>query len=362
MEMCTQSIALLKSERNHIVEAMTGAGKTVVLSYVAAQMGQPTLIVVNKQDLVDQWKDALEKVLKIDPTLIGHIQQDTCVWEGKKFVIGMAHSLVIPDRYPEAMYKYFGMLIVDECHQFPTESFVKVCYLFPAKYRAGCSATPTRKDGKDKLLTWNIGPVLVRGEVKSLAPKILVKQTGWKIPCTRKLVGNSWEYVPIPHAPGRMMTVTKAQASSVHRNTEIVNFVKQAYDAERRILIVSDLKDYHLDRLFQMLCQKGIPGEDIGYYVGGMSKIELELSKVRRVVLATIKMCGTGTDCPAWDSMVLATPRADVKQLIGRVMREKENKKCPVVLDLVDSDAIFQSFHQSRRKQYLSVGAEIVKV
>jgi superfamily II DNA or RNA helicase len=111
-----------------------------------------------------------------------------------------------------------------------------------------------------------------------------------------------------------------------------------------------------------MLTNEGVPGEDIGYYVGGMNKIELSHTKLRRVVLGTYQMCSTGTDVPKWDTLVMATPRSDVKQAIGRVLRAVAGKKRPVIFDLVDKDAIFQHFHMARMKQYYSVGAEIVRV
>jgi superfamily II DNA or RNA helicase len=159
-----------------------------------------------------------------------------------------------------------------------------------------------------------------------------------------------------------MMTVTKAIAASNTRNMEIANFVLQSYKSGRMTLVVSDLRENHLNRLFQILTNEGIPGQDIGYYVGGMSKIELSHTKQRRVVLGTYQMCSTGTDVPQWDTLVMATPRADIKQTIGRILRTVEGKKQPVILDLVDRDAIFQGFHHARLKQYYGIGAEVVKV
>jgi superfamily II DNA or RNA helicase len=152
-----------------------------------------------------------------------------------------------------------------------------------------------------------------------------------------------------------MVLVTKAMAASEGRNMEIVNFVLQSYKSGRITLILSDLRESHLDRLFQMLTNEGIPGNDIGYYVGGMSKVALSHTKQRRVVLGTYKMCSTGTDVPNWDTLVMATPRADVKQSVGRVLRAVVGKKQPVILDLVDKNAIFQGFHLSRLKQYFGL-------
>lgn len=358
---CRQSLQLLKQGKCHIFEASTGWGKTVAGGWIASQLGQPTMIVVTKQDLVDQWRDSLINILGIPPNLVGHVQQDVCTWKKKLFVIGMVQSLIIPYRYPPDMYRYFGLLILDEVHQMAADCFVRSCQMFPARYRLGFSATPNRQDGKTKLLHWHIGPTMVIGKVIAMTPKVLVRQTGWKIPAKKKLIGNAWQYIPIPHAPGRMTLVTKALASSDPRNLETVNFVTQAYQKGRRTLIMSDLID-HLHRLFQMLTGAGIPGQEIGYYIGGMKKHELTATKTRQVVLATYQMCSTGTDCPTWDTLVMATPRANVKQAIGRVLRASDGKRQPVILDLVDANSIFQSFHLSRVKQYYSIGAEVVRV
>jgi superfamily II DNA or RNA helicase len=357
-----KSLELLKQGRNHIFQAPTGWGKTVVGGAIACALGQTTLIVVTKQDLMDQWRRSLTQILGVPTNQIGMLQADVEDWKEKRFVLGMVQSLMIEDKYPEEVFKYFGLLILDEVHMMAAECFVRVCQTVYAKYRLGFSATPERKDGKTKLLSWHIGPVLVKGLVPSMKPKVLVRQTGWCIPYQRRLIGHTWQQVPIPHAPGRMTLVTKAMAQSEGRNMEVVNFVVQAYDAGRRVLVLSDLKVNHLTRLFQMLASAGIPGQDIGYYVGGMTKQELTSTKTRRVVLGTYQMCATGTDVPEWSTLVMATPRADIRQAVGRVLRYLDGKVQPVILDLVDRDAIFQNFHLSRVKQYYGIGATVVKV
>jgi len=94
-----------------------------------------------------------------------------------------------------------------------------------------------------------------------------------------------------------------------------------------------------------------------------MSRQQLSLTKTCRIVLATYQMCSTGTDVPHWDTLVMATPRADVKQSVGRVLRQMAGKKEPVILDLVDKNQIFQSFHQARVKTYYQLGVtDVVQV
>jgi len=343
------SIDLLKSGVNHCFEAPTGWGKSVVGAYIALQMCQPTIIIVPKEDLMDSWYDAIVNVLGIDPSLVGKVQQNTCDWKGKRIVIAMLHSIIIPDRYPEDMYRYFGMVLWDECHMVAADSFINSCWKFPAKYRLGFSATPDRSDGKQLLIEAHIGQIRVRGKLVPMAPKVLVKETGWKIP------------YGVQYSPGRMMSVYKQMAENTERNQIMVDFVLSAYKAERHVVMMADTLD-HLDRMFQLLTSAGISGEKIGYYVGGMKKVELDQNKKRSVVLATYKMCETGTNVPSWDSLVMMNPRAKVKQAIGRVMRMVAGKKQPVILDLRDANKVFASYYHARQTEYYAVKATIINL
>jgi superfamily II DNA or RNA helicase len=336
-----------------------GGDKTVVGSLIAAKLGQPTLIVVTKNDLTVAWKQALNQILGIPLSMIGQVQQDMCDWKGKQFVIGMLHSLIIEDRYPEEMYRHFGLMIVDEVHLVAAEHFQEICWKVPAKHRIGFSATPTRKDGRDRLLKAHIGETLVKGYLVPMKPKVLVKKTGWQIPMYRDR--ETMGLVKIPHQPGRMMGVVKAQANNQNRNLLILEFVLATFKNGRRTVIMADTLD-HLDRLFQIFTSGGISGDKIGFYVGQMSQADLDFNKEKPVILATYRMVSTGTNVPKWDTLVLATPRSDVKQMIGRVLRFLTDKKQPVILDLLDDDKLLHNFHLSRLRQYYAVGAEIVYV
>ena len=94
-----------------------------------------------------------------------------------------------------------------------------------------------------------------------------------------------------------------------------------------------------------------------------MSKAELEITKKKkRIILGTYKMVDRGTNVPKWDSLCMATPRSNVKQAVGRVLRFVEEKKQPVILDLIDHDKIFSSFYYTRLRQYVSLGAEVFQL
>lgn len=361
-DLIDQSVQLLLAGHDHIFEAPTGFGKSYCGAAIAAAVGQPTLIIVTKQDLMTSWFNTLVNLIGVPSSEIGILQADKKKWKGCRFVLGMVHSLVIEDKYEQEVFQYFGMVIFDEVHRMAADNFAAACTLFPARYRLGLSATTFRSDGKFPVVQAHIGPVMVKGTTVPMKPKVLVKKTGWKIPKVKRFENGVWIQKTLEHAPGRMAGVSKAQGSSYERNLIITDFVLSSHKAGRNTLILSDLLEGHLTPLFHALAAAGVPAEDIDYYVGGRSKIELEIASKKRVVLATYAMCSEGTDCPWWDTLVLATPRSNVKQSIGRVMRFLDDKKQPVILDLLDSDSIFSAFYGKREVQYYEVGATIVRL
>lgn len=323
---------------------------------IALELKQPTLILVTKSDLIDGWRKTLLGLAKIPSHRIGHVQAAVCDWKGKDFVIGMIHSVIRDGKYPPEFYDHFGLVIWDETHRVGAEFFMKSCEMFPARLRLGLSATPDRSDGKMPSVFAHIGPVMSRGNNVPMNPKILVVKTGWHIP---KVDADG---KPIFWSAGKMASVSKQMGLSKSRNSIIIEFVKSAHKSGRSTVIMSDLLEGHLSILYKLLIDAGIPAKDIGYYVGGMKKPELDIAKVKPIVLATYAMCSEGTDVPQWDTLVMATPRANVKQIIGRVMRVLFGKKEPVVLDLVDQASVYHGYHRKRLTQYFEVNATIVQM
>lgn len=349
--------ALIDQGINFIAEAPTGWGKSWLGCAIAAYAGQPTLIIIPKSDLVASWRDNLTKTLKVPPNEIGLIQGAKVDYKNKKFVIALVQSIVTKadgDKFDEEFYKTFGMVIWDEVHRMGAPSFARSCMLFPARYRVGLSATTYRGDGKMPIVEANIGKVLTKGHAIPMSPKVLVVKTGYDIPKYgsdgRKLI----------YSAGRLASVYGDMGSNHERNEHIIKFTLAAYKKGREgIVLMADLIDKHLKILHRALLNAGVPASDIGYYKGGMSPSALDLNAQKRIVLTTFAMCKEGTDFPHWDTLVLCTPHADVQQAIGRVMRKKEGKLTPIILDLVDNGGLLRGYTQRRNKSYINVGAEI---
>ena len=366
-------IGHFEADQSHVFRATTGFGKTYVALAATARMKTPTLIVVTKDDLMEQWRRAIlgdpEKgtagYLDVAEDDVGMMQADTCEWEGKKIVIGMVHSLA-KDKYGDTFKKHFGLVIFDEVHRMGADTFSEVCKMFPAKYRLGLSATPSRTDGRDFVFEAHIGPVLVVSDLQNMPLKVIIQPTGWKVPVVQQWEKTpmGWQQFigPLKHEPDRMMKLYGAMAESESRNSLIVEFVKMAYQKSRRIIVFSHLKN-HLTTLYDEVLAAGIPSADMAYYIGGMSEKKRDVAKTKRILWATYAMTKEATDIPALDTAVLATPAAHVKQAVGRILRVMEGKNQAVVFDLVDDGSeVLGGFAGSRQKEYLSLKATLVQL
>jgi superfamily II DNA or RNA helicase len=209
----------------------------------------------------------------------------------------------------------------------------------------------------------HIGSVMSKTNLLQIPPKVICQKTNFRLPMVTRKLPSGFRRLPLPHEPGKMMAVYKAMAGDDERNGMIVDFVARAYAKGRNIIVFSDLKEAHLERLFWMAVSKGIPKEDMSYYVGGMSDKARETAKKKRVLWATYAMTAEATDIPWLDTAVFATPRANVVQTVGRILREWPDKKEPVVYDLVDGcSEVLLAFASKRRTEYYKMNAKVLNV
>lgn len=84
----------------------------------------------------------------------------------------------------------------------------------------------------------------------------------------------------------------------------------------------------------------------VGYYVGGMSEVELKMAEKKQIILASFAMASEGLDIPTLNAEFLITPKTDVVQSVGRILRAKHATTKPVIYDFVD-------IHETFRRQWL---------
>ena len=129
------------------------------------------------------------------------------------------------------------------------------------------------------------------------------------------------------------------------RNILIINTINVYLKQNRKILLLSDRRD-HCDYLLTQL-----QGVSAGVYLGGMKSKDRSESTECSVIIGTYQASGEGFDVPELDTLILSTPKSDIEQAIGRILRQK-NKNEPIVIDIVDSFSIFKGQFYKRKKFY----------
>ena len=88
----------------------------------------------------------------------------------------------------------------------------------------------------------------------------------------------------------------------------------------------------------------------MGYYIGGMKQSELEKTESKQIVIATYAMAAEALDIKTLSILLMATPKTDITQSVGRILRMKHDN--PLVIDIVDSHECFQNQFNTRKRFY----------
>lgn len=335
-----------------VFSAACGSGKTVMAAAMLARLGRKACVLVHAGFLVKQWRDTFLGLTDLRPEDVGIVQQDKCEWEGKKVVLAMVESLVGEREYPRAMFDSFGVLVLDEVHRHGAAEWGRAATLFPARVRLGLSATPRRGDGLWDVIRWHVGEVLVQAEGGGTATVYQVP-TGVEVP--RDV------YEGRGAAELNLARLVNALTRTGRRNDLIVAEIVRAMRAGRRALVLSDRLE-HLDTLaamYDMVRDADGPAET-GRYVGGAKDADIERNRGLRLLFGTYQYAKEGLDDPTLDTLFLATPRGDVEQAVGRILRDAPGKRPPLVVDFVDErTGPCAGFAKRRRRQCEDLGFEV---
>ena len=96
----------------------------------------------------------------------------------------------------------------------------------------------------------------------------------------------------------------------------------------------------------------------VGYYVGGMKESALKETESKKVVIATYAMAAEALDIKTLTTLIMATPKTDIEQSVGRILREKHSS--PIVVDIIDSHDLFQNQWRKRKTFYKKENYKII--
>ena len=149
-----------------VIVAPAGAGKTIVSLAIIQTKQQPTLILVHRKTLADQWIERIESFLGISKKDIGKIGAGRNKL-GKQITVAMIQSMekALESENGADLCNAFGTIIIDECHHVPAETYQNVISKLNSFYLYGLTATPFRKYNDGKLIFIHLGEII--HEIKS---------------------------------------------------------------------------------------------------------------------------------------------------------------------------------------------------
>jgi len=306
-----------------------GYGKSVVGLAIAAEIGLRTMIMVHKEFLADQWTEVINRFCP--GSTIGRVQGDRMELEND-FVICLVQTMCVRE-HPVRSFESIGLLMVDEAHHICAKVFSQTMFKMCPRYTIGLSATPERKDGLTRVLHWFLGPMFFA--VQRKADDVQIQELHFTGP---------FPNVPLkPNVPEMITDLCQIP----ERNKLITDEIDKLLTTNRNILVLTDRRA-HCSWLMEHY------GDIAGLYIGGLAREALEEASKKRLIIGTFALAQEGLDIPKLDTVIFATPKADIVQASGRILRSRGNS--PLIIDLVDHWCMFNAMFYKRRKQYIEMG------
>ena len=331
-----------------LLELYCAWGKTSASLNIITQLKKKTLVIVHKEFLMNQWIERIQQFLP--GAKVGKIQGPIIDIDDKDIVIGMLQSLSMKD-YPASTFESFGFTIIDEVHHISSEVFSNALFKLVTKYMLGLSATMNRKDGTTPVFKTFLGNVIYKS-VRDNDRAVTVRAIEYYVD------DDEFNEVKLDFRGKPQYSTMISKLCEYNRRSEFI--IKVLSDMlnenpNQQIMILAHNKNL-LKYLHDAIAHRNIA--TVGYYVGGMKDTALKETESKKVVIATYAMASEALDIKTLTTLIMATPKTDIEQSIGRILREKHSS--PVVVDIVDNHDLFKNQWRKRKTYYKKENYKII--
>jgi superfamily II DNA or RNA helicase len=298
-----------------ILCAPTAFGKTAIAAWLIANRKINTLVLVHRQQLLDQWHERLAMFLNLPAKSLGQIGGGR-MDRTRHVDIAVIQSLHRKDEVKDFVAEY-GQVIVDECHHISAFTFEQVMKQVKAKYIVGLTATPTRKDGHHPIIYMQCGPARF-----SMSPRTMTETS----PFEHKVIPRYTEFRTRPELTDvTIQDIYAALVDDVARNEMITADLIRAVETGRSPLLLTGRTE-HL-QYFAANLESAV--KHVFVLKGGMGKKQRRTTAEAlacvaegepRVILATGSYIGEGFDDARLDTLFLAMPiswKGTLQQYVG---------------------------------------------
>lgn len=346
-----KSVKKLIINKNGILEAPCGSGKTQIGIALIKELGFKALWLTHTGDLLKQSMDRAKEYFDGD---FGTIT-DGKVNIGKDITFATVQTMSNLDL---VKYKHeWNVIVVDECHRVagsPTKvmQFYKVLSNLSARHKYGLSATLQRSDQMIKSTYALLGDIIHKITDDDVDAKVIKSEH--KVIYT-SIADQIERYVEFD---GTLNYIKLINFISEHfvRNDLIIEMLFQ--ERFNYNLVLSDRVN-QLSILQKLAEKKGLKSELVVGSVNKDKRAEI-FDRMRKgelnVIFATYSLAKEGLDIPILNRLHLATPqknKAVIVQSAGRIERRIEGKNSAIVYDYLDEYISYCVAMYKKRKVYL---------
>jgi superfamily II DNA or RNA helicase len=357
-----------------VVVLPTGAGKTLVAHMAIDDRRRSTLVVTPTLDLVRQWHDGLRATFRTQIGIVGGGDYDVQPLTVTTYDSAYLHM--------EHLGCRFGIVVFDECHHLPGESYALGARFCLAPFRLGLTATPERGDGREPVLDQLVGPIVYQKDIVELAGEYLanyetVRVTVELSPTERADYETARAiYRQFLDDNGISMAGPRGFSDFIIRSsrTEEGQRAFAAYRRQREIAFTAPAKLDYVERLLHqhrgdrtivftqdnatvyLLSRKFlIPAITHHTKVSERSLILRSFSQGSYTAIATSKVLNEGVDLPEANVAIVMSGSGSVRehvQRLGRILRPGQGKRA-VLYELV-SGGTSESMTSTRRRDHVA--------
>jgi superfamily II DNA or RNA helicase len=328
-------------EDRALLSLATGLGKTFVAGRFLGRIldDDPNLrilVLADQRPLIKQFEESLWRHLPKDVS--------THLWYGPEspayesgIDIGTFQSLKNTDRLPEERAREYDIVVVDEAHHAPADSYQRVLDRTDPRFLLGLTATPWRED--DKSMEELFGPIRdsLTIDVIEALHKGYLTQVDYRLYCDNI----DWESIHKFSEKDYTITDLNKNLFIQERDSQILDEFEDVWgtsETGRAIIYCASID--HAKRM-----STGLRERDFGARAlhSGLNEREAErrLRSFRRgdlEVITAVDMLNEGVDIPEVDIIVflrVTHSRRIFLQQLGRGLRIAEGKDKVTVMDLV---------------------------
>lgn len=325
------AVAKLAAQGGGVLVSPPGSGKTQMGLALVAEFRQPALWLVHTKDLARQAVERARELFNLPRRAVGYVGEGD-EEPGTHLTVAMVQTLAKRPETARWLAERIGTVVADECQHIPALTVARVVSVFPAYYRVGLTATPTRTDGLHPIIYALMGPGSVR-----ITPEQLVRRGRLVVPTVR-VIDTGFRF----YGEGDWNVLQKTRAADSRRNWLICTLAAKEAKNGHRVIVLVELVRHA--RLVESLLRERwrVPAwAVVGEVAPAVRRRVYQRVSEGGAVLVATKLADEGLDLPALDRLILgasgrSAPR--VEQQIGRVMRAWQGKEDAVVYDLADLD------------------------